>query len=334
MKGKNMQKILCFGELLVYWIPRSSETIGDLHVPLYAQFPGGAPANVAVGCQCLGIESALVGQIGFDAIGRYLKDCLKKYHVDTQYLLKSDHPTAMAFLHMDIKGNRSFSFNRDDTADLNYPASELCEQMFENVGIFYLNSNTLTEDAIYDCSLQAMKMAQKQLTLTHFDVNLRLMVWQDIQQVKPRIMQTLQFADIAKFRVEEINYLRGLKTEQEFLVELFECGLQVIIITDAEQAMRLYTQSHHQSFMTPKVTVVDNTVAADAFSSGWLSGLIEQGIHNPSQLRNACSKITPLIDAVNIAMCCGAYAVTQKGAWNAFPKRADINDLLHSIEKI
>ena len=329
-----MQRILCFGELLVYWIPRSFQTIGDLQVPLYAQFPGGAPANVAVGCQRLGVNSALVGQVGHDAVGSYLKDCIKKYHVDTQYLLKSDHSTSMAFVHSDMKGNRSFSFNRDNTADLNYPESELSDEMFNDVGIFHFSSNSLTEQAINDCTLQAIKIAREQQTLINFSVNLRLMIWPEIKQIKPRVMHALTLSDSAKFRVEEVDYLRGSQSEDDFLAELFAAGLKVVVITDVDQAVRLYTKNHHQSFMTPRVTVVDNTAAAEAFISGWLVGLIEQGIHNPSQLDNACAKITPLIDALNMAMCCGAYAITQKGAWSAMPKRNDINELLASIETI
>ena len=329
-----MQQILCFGELLVYWIPRNFQTVGDLHVPLYAQFPGGAPANVAVGCQKLGVPSALVGQVGHDAMGRYLRDCLTTYDVNDQYLLASDHPTAMAFLHLDIKGNRSFSINRNDTADLNYPESELNEDMFNDIGIFHFSSNSLVETALNDCTLQAIKMAKTQQTLVNFDVNLRMMIWQDIRQVKPRVMQALKLVDIAKFKVEEVDYLRGSRTESDFLAELFESGVKVVLITDKEQAVRLHTNNHHQSFMTPKVTNVDPTIATDAFSSGWIVGLIEQSIHNPSQLENACLKITPLIDAVNIAMCSAAYAVTQEGAWNALPTRSDITELLKSVEKI
>lgn len=329
-----MQKILCFGELLVYWIPRGHQTAGDLQVPLYAQFPGGAPANVAVGCQRLGVNSALIGQVGHDAMGRYLKDCMEKYHVDTQYLLRSDYSTLMAFIHLDMKGSRSFSFNRDNTADLNYPASELSDEMFNDVGIFHFSSNSLTEQSINDCTLHAMTIAREQQTLISFSVNLRLMIWPDLKQVKSRVIHALKLSDIAKFRAEEVDYLRGSQSESDFLSELFAAGLKVVLITDGDQAIRLYTRDHHQSFMTPQVTVVDNTVAGESFISGLLASLIEQCVHNPSQLDNACAKITPLIDAVNMAMCCGAYAITHEGAWNAMPTRTDIDELMATIETL
>ncbi len=157
-----MQKILCFGELLVDWIPHGFQTVGDLQIPLYAQFPGGTPAKVAVACQRLGANSAFVGQVGSDATGRYLKECLTKYHVDTQYLLQSDHPTAMAFIHLDSTGDRSFTFKRDNTADLNYPSANFIADMFNDVGIFHICSNTLTDQAINDCTLQAMKILPAQ----------------------------------------------------------------------------------------------------------------------------------------------------------------------------
>ncbi len=329
-----MQRILCFGELLVDWIPHRFQNIGHLKVPLYAQFPGGAPANVAVACQQLGAPSAFIGQVGGDPIGRYLKDCLSKYHVDTQHLLQSDHATAMAFIHLDVMGDRSFSFKRDNTADLNYPVEQITEAIFKDAGIFHICSNTLTEQAINDCTLHAMKLAQSQQVLTSFDVNLRLMLWQSLKQVKPRVMQIMQFTDIAKLSIEEVDYLRGAQHEDDFLAELFSHGVKIIVITDGHRPVRLYTPDHHQSFMVPIVEMVDSTGAGDAFSGGWIFGLVEQGIHNPSQLNNACKKITPLIDAIHIAMCCGAFAVTKKGAWSALPTRNDINALLASIEKI
>ncbi|WP_022940163.1 carbohydrate kinase family protein [Psychromonas hadalis] len=329
-----MQKILCFGELLIDWIPHGFQHVGELKIPLYAQFPGGAPANVAVATRRLGADSVFIGQVGLDATGQYLKNCLEKYNVDTQYLLQSDHATAMAFVHLDSTGDRSFTFKRDNTADLNYPSEQLTKQMFENVGIFHICSNTLTEQAIHDCTLQTMKMAQAEQTLTSFDVNLRLMLWADLQQVKPRVMQIMQYTDLAKLSIEEVDFLRGTQNESDFLNTLFDLGVKVIVITDGKQPVRLYTKDHHQFFMTPSVEMVDSTGAGDAFSGGWIFALIEQGIHNPTQLINACKKITPLIDAINIAMCCGAYAVTQKGAWSALPTRDDIAPLLATIEKV
>lgn len=329
-----MQKVLCFGELLVDWIPHSFQTVGDLQVPLYAQFPGGAPANVAVACQRLGANSAFVGQVGKGAIGRYLKDCLNKSHVDTQYLLQENHKTAMAFIHLNSAGERSFSFKRDNTADLNYPIESITEDMFKDVGILHVCSNTLTEQAINDCTLKAMKTAQSQQVLTSFDVNLRLMLWPSLEPVRPRVMKIMQFTDLAKMSIEEIGFLRGSQSEDDFLAELFNLGVKVCIITNGKHPIRLYTKDHHQSFMAPSVEMLDSTGAGDAFSGGFIFGLIEQGINNPGQLENACKKITPLIDAIHIAICCGAYAVTQKGAWSALPTRDDINTLLATVEKL
>jgi fructokinase len=329
-----MQKILCFGELIVDWIPHGFQMVGNLQIPIYAQFPGGAPANVAVACQSLGAETAFIGQIGCDVTGCYLKDCLNKYHVDTQYLLQSEHQTAMAFVYLDSKGDRSFTFKRDNTADLHYPIEQINDDMFNDAGIFHICSNTLTDQKIADCTLHAMKTAQSQEVLTSFDVNLRLTLWSDLECVIPRVMQIMQFTDLAKLSIEEIDYLRAGQSEDEFLQELFNKGVKIIVITDGKEPVRLYTPHHHQSFMTPTVEMVDSTGAGDAFSGGLIYGLVEQGIHNPSQLKIACQNITPLIDAINIAMCCGAYAVTQKGAWSALPTRENITSLLATIEKV
>ncbi len=56
-------KVVCFGELLVDFVP----TVGGLPVfdePCFKAGAGGAPANVAVGICKLGIPAAFIGKVG------------------------------------------------------------------------------------------------------------------------------------------------------------------------------------------------------------------------------------------------------------------------------
>jgi fructokinase len=329
-----MKKIICFGELLVDWLPCGMQTVAKLQIPLYAQYPGGAPANVSVACRRLGGDSYFVGQVGDDPMGNYLKNCLQTYQVNSQYLSQSPHPTAMAFVHLDEKGERSFTFKRHNSADLNYPKENFNAQMFAECGIFHICSNTLTETKINDCSLHAMQTAQQNGVLTSFDVNLRLMLWQNIKEVTPRVMQIMQHSDLVKLSIEELDFLRAEQSEGSFIDSLFALGVQLVLVTDGANPVHFYSRQHQQSIMTLQVTMVDSTGAGDAFTGGLLYSLAAQGISSSKALKNALQSKLPLLNAINIAICCGAYAVTQKGAWSALPTLDDINSLLVTIEKV
>jgi fructokinase len=63
--GKKTELIVCFGELLIDFVP----TVGGLSLadaPAFKKAPGGAPANVAVGVARLGGNAAFVGKVVYD----------------------------------------------------------------------------------------------------------------------------------------------------------------------------------------------------------------------------------------------------------------------------
>jgi fructokinase len=74
---------ICLGELLVDFVPTVTGT--DLmSAPAFQKAAGGAPGNVAVGLQLLGIDTAFVGKVGDDPFGRFLTKSLSDKGVDTK----------------------------------------------------------------------------------------------------------------------------------------------------------------------------------------------------------------------------------------------------------
>lgn len=61
----NNSLVLCFGEMLIDFVP----TVGEVSLadaPAFEKAPGGAPANVAVGISRLGGSSAFIGKVQFN----------------------------------------------------------------------------------------------------------------------------------------------------------------------------------------------------------------------------------------------------------------------------
>lgn len=61
---KESQLVVCFGELLIDFVPTVSG-VSLAEAPAFKKAPGGAPANVAVGIARLGGSSAFIGKVSF-----------------------------------------------------------------------------------------------------------------------------------------------------------------------------------------------------------------------------------------------------------------------------
>lgn len=97
--------IVGLGEILIDFTPCGVNNQG---IALFAQNPGGAPANVLAMVSKLGGRSAFIGKVGKDSFGSYLKDTLQSSHVDTTGLvIDSEIPTYIGFCAFE-SGGRPF----------------------------------------------------------------------------------------------------------------------------------------------------------------------------------------------------------------------------------
>src|SRR5690606_27240120 len=85
----------------------------------FQKAPGGAPANVAVAVQRLGLESAFITQVGDDPFGHYLASVLENEGIDISGIRYSaEARTMLAFVSLRADGERSFNFYRHPSADM------------------------------------------------------------------------------------------------------------------------------------------------------------------------------------------------------------------------
>lgn len=75
---RSLYDITTFGEILIDF---TWQGVSDTGQTLFAQNPGGAPANVAVAAEKLGAHTAFIGKAGKDMHGEFLKSVLEKEKV-------------------------------------------------------------------------------------------------------------------------------------------------------------------------------------------------------------------------------------------------------------
>ena len=73
--------VTALGEILIDFTTYGTSENG---MALFEQNPGGAPANVLVALENLGVNTAFIGKVGDDTHGHFLRETLEKYKVNTE----------------------------------------------------------------------------------------------------------------------------------------------------------------------------------------------------------------------------------------------------------
>jgi len=320
-----MKQVLCFGEALIDFLNTGEHQDGLINLKNYRQYPGGAPANACVAVAKLGGNALFAGQVGDDLFGHFLIDSLKQYGVDTRFMYNHPHAkTAMAFVTLSHDGDRSFSFYRDETADVLFTEEQISDDWFSSDSIFHFCSNTLTDSNIAMCTKAAVLNAKNQNAIISFDVNLRHNLWPDGNADIELVNELVFDADIVKFSREELDYLAGGDSDAYIKLVLSK-GISLIVITDGEHEIEYFNQYDNQTGFTrstvdvPTVQAVDTTAGGDSFSGALLFGLSRQ-----EKPREALINQQILLDLLNFATACGAHTVTKQGAYPALPEFDDV----------
>ncbi|KAK1425229.1 hypothetical protein QVD17_20576 [Tagetes erecta] len=313
---KTSPQVLCFGELLIDFVPTVSG-VSLAEAPGFKKAPGGAPANVAVGVSRLGGSAAFLGKVGDDEFGYMLSNILKQNNVDNSGMKFDKHArTALAFVTLRADGEREFMFFRNPSADMLLTEAELDKDLIKKSAIFHYGSISLIHDPCKSAHLAAMQIAKKAGCILSYDPNLRLALWPSAEAARTGIMSIWDQADIIKISEEEIEFLtRGSDPQDDnvVLTKLFHPNTKLLIVTEGSSGCRYYTKDFHGKVGGVKVKCVDATGAGDAFVGGVLNSLAS----NPQLYKDE----KKLRDALKFANVCGAITVTERGAIPSLPTK-------------
>ena len=315
-----MNKLLCYGEVLVDFIP------ADTEASLYRPMAGGAPANVAVAFAKLGGESYFAGGLSEDNFGQFLRTSLVNEGVNLDYAVTvAKANTAVVLVTLDKDGERYFNFYRENTADCQYSEADSENIDWPGLSIFHFCSNTLTTKAMHDNTLAGLELAKKNKLLVSFDVNLRQQLWQNVSELPARVEQCLMVSDLVKLSKDEALYLaeKNKMSYQEYLTYLVALGIKLVLITDGANQIQMLC-SHYCEFSTvPSITAVDTTAAGDSFLAGFLWHF-SQNVEK-HELEYGLQHAEKVKQAVQFASQCGAFTCQQKGAFAALPTLSDLD---------
>ncbi|HEV2538502.1 MAG TPA: carbohydrate kinase [Frateuria sp.] len=317
------QDILCFGEALIDF---HAEGSGDGGFPrAFVPFAGGAPANVAVAVARLGGRARFAGMLSTDPFGDFLLDSLRRAGVGVQDVARTaEANTALAFVSLDARGERSFNFYRPPSADLLFRPEHFRAGAFDDAAVFHVCSNSMTDPELAETTREGMRRAQAAGALVSFDLNLRPALWPRESNPRPSVWPALHLADVVKLCAEEFAWL----AEHDALPgRLWQGRTRLLVVTDGPRPLRWFRRDASGELPCPQVAAVDTTAAGDAFVGGLLCRLaaLETGGFD-ALLRDDAA----LRDMLAFAAACGALTVTRQGSFTAMPSAAEVHAFLES----
>ncbi|HET8552492.1 MAG TPA: carbohydrate kinase [Gammaproteobacteria bacterium] len=323
-----MPDIVCFGEALIdFHAEAPLEPGAPVH---FVQYAGGAPANVAVAVAKLGGPAAYVGMLGRDLFADFLLQSFDEAGVETRYIARTDEAnTGLAFVSLDDDGERRFSFYRPPAADLLFRPTHFRGDCFNAAKIFHACSNSLTEAAIAETTLEGMRRARAAGALVSFDLNLRPALWPAAVDPRPRIAAALAEADVVKLCGAELAFLaKSAGSEAAVLDELWRGRAELVLITDGAAPIRYFTRNGNGETPTIAIQAINTNAAGDAFIGGFLYCLEKRNIDRAALPSFAAGG--ELETMLRFAAACGAFAVTRHGAFTAMPTLDQVQSLLEA----
>jgi fructokinase len=313
--------ILCFGEALIDFHSEGGDEFGFPRS--FVPYAGGAPANVAVAAARLGGAAAFAGMLGQDLFGDFLLDSLQRAGVDTHGVARTGEAnTALAFVALDAKGERSFSFYRPPSADLLFRPEHFSDDSFREAAVFHVCSNSMTDPQLAQTTREGMRRARAAGALVSFDLNLRPALWPHDVEPRELLWPALELADVVKLSAEEFTWL-AVDGEEATLERLWTGHARLLIVTDGPNRLRWFHPDADGELPVYAVPAVDTTAAGDAFVGGLLCKLA--GLDATSdRLDRLVTELPRLHAALRFAAACGALTVTRQGSFAAMPDEAEV----------
>lgn len=317
-----MAEVVALGELLVDF---SLLHTGEGGYPVMAAHPGGAPANYLATLSRFGVKTALLAKVGDDAFGRLLMNTLRCEGVDVGGVVRDPNVfTTLAFVSLDQKGEREFSFARKPGADTCLCAQELNLELIREARVFHFGSLSLTHEPSRTASQQAVACAKEAGCLISYDPNLRMPLWSSPELAREQLCWGLSKADVVKLSREEMEFLfkRNAQDGARYLLDNY--SLQLVFVTEgAKGCFFANRRACGQVSALQNVDARDTTGAGDIFFGSAMWKLLSFG-KAPRELEEA-----ELREAVSFACTAAGLSTEKAGGLSAIPS---IEEVLKEME--
>lgn len=310
--------ICAAGELLIDFTPCGTSSQGQL---LYARNPGGAPANVLAMAAKLGIKARLCAVVGSDNFGTFLIESMLAAGIDTRFISRTARArTTLAFVDLDERNDRSFTFYRKPGADILLTDAGIPDEAMEGCGVYHFSGVSLTDEPARGAVLRAARRAKEMGLLVSFDPNYRPFLWPQAAQARQAFEEGMRCADIIKVSEEEVAFLLGQENAAQGAAELAkQYDALVLASCGARGALAANPSGLLGRAEALPVAVANTTGAGDAFLGTILAALA-------GKERAALHSMTEqeAVELLHLGCMAGSLTASKLGAIPALPEKEEL----------
>ncbi len=316
----NKYDVTALGELLIDFTQNGLSGQGNI---MFEANPGGAPCNVLSMLTKLGKNTAFIGKVGNDFLGRHLKEVVSDIGINTDNLLFDDKiHTTLAFVHTYEDGDRDFSFYRNPGADICLTEADIRTDIIEQSRIFHFGSLSLTHPEVRKATKKAIETAKKSGCTISFDPNLREPLWNSLDEAKEQIAYGMSVCNILKISDNELLWFTG-KDNFDDGIEAIKgtYNIPLILLSMGKDGSRAYYNNvcvEEKPFLQPDT--IETTGAGDTFCACILNYVLENGLHR--------LEIEDLHEMLIFANAAASLITTRKGALKVMPAREQVEALI------
>ena len=270
----------------------------------------GAESNVAIGLARLGHTVRWGGRVGADELGAYILRTLRaeSVAVDT-VVVDAERPTGLMLAERRVADVSRVSYYRAGSAGSALSASDAAACLADAPRVLHVTGITpaLSESAA-EAVTEAIDLALRAGALVSVDVNYRSKLWTP-GQARLVLAELVRRAQIVIASEDELGLVAPMD-EPAAAKELAASGVSQLVIKRGARGATVWHDgaSHHAAAIA--VTVLDTIGAGDAFTAGYLSGVLD-GLSPAEALRRGT--VT------------GAFAVSAVGDWEGLPTRNELS---------
>ena len=228
----------------------------------------GPAGGTAVDCAKLGLRGQVFGAVGDDPQGFLLRHLLETYQLDTAGLQTiSQVPTSTSLVCVQPDGQRPALHAREASDLFLLPATSY-ERAFDAT-VVHMGGTGLLKEMDGVPTRDFLAQAQSAGCITTFDVvGAR-------PEISPLVHQCLSSIDYFMPSIEEAAALSGLSLAEDIVQYFVTRGVKVCVLTRGAEGALISDGSHTVNIPAFEVAVRDTTGCGDAFSAGFIAGLIQ-----------------------------------------------------------
>ena len=260
-----MRKVFGFGETVLDIIFKDGQ-------PRAAK-PGGSVLNAFVSLGRLGWDPCFVSEYGQDNVGRLIDDYLLENGVNTKYINHfTDGQSALAMAFLDDDNNANYTFYK------NFPDERL-QELPEDIaaddiilfGSIYASSREVRKSVI-----RFLEMGMERGAVIIYDPNFRRAHLAELEELKPRIIENINYADIVRGSDEDFQLIFGADQPGEVL-EIIDDETKLLLYTKNSGNVKVFLNSLEASIPAEKIEPVSTIGAGDNFNAGIIHWLLKNG---------------------------------------------------------